>query len=411
MTLASCKNLLIPILPQALLVLTTLLVVLFGHQETWLVIATRILPFSVLVIGFLFGWRFNRSRLVFGVIILFLADRFLFHLPANEATFSGRQDFLENAAAILLSFNLLLFSFFKERGLFSGRGPWRLGFLFLQPALVALFYQDDPAHLAQIFAYPLFPVTLSSLGLGHPALLAMLLAFLVLLFRYIRSQSPIYQGFLNALLLLFLALGVAETVPVQALFVASAALALLLAAVEDAHAMAFKDELTGLPARRALNETFLKLHGNYTVAMLDIDFFKKFNDTYGHDVGDQVLRMVAAKLAKVTGGGRAFRYGGEEFTILFPDKNLDAAALHLEDVRKAVEAAGFHVRGKGRKKKDAKKNRHTGAAPVERVSVTISIGAAQKKKGLLTPAEVMKEADKALYKAKELGRNRVELAS
>ena len=67
--------------------------------------------------------------------------------------------------------------------------------------------------------------------------------------------------------------------------------------------MAYDDELTGLPARRALNEALARLRGTYTVAMVDIDHFKRFNDEHGHDVGDQILRMVGARLAGVGGGG------------------------------------------------------------------------------------------------------------
>ena len=63
----------------------------------------------------------------------------------------------------------------------------------------------------------------------------------------------------------------------------------------------------------------------YVLAMADVDHFKSFNDTHGHDTGDQVLKLVAARLAQVKGGGRAFRYGGEEFTVLFPDRTLDEA--------------------------------------------------------------------------------------
>lgn len=87
------------------------------------------------------------------------------------------------------------------------------------------------------------------------------------------------------------------------------------AASHEAYQMAFRDELTGLPGRRALNERMQRLGRNYVIAMTDVDHFKKFNDTHGHDVGDQVLRLVASRLSKVTGGGRAHRYGGEEFAL------------------------------------------------------------------------------------------------
>src|SRR5439155_477780 len=83
---------------------------------------------------------------------------------------------------------------------------------------------------------------------------------------------------------------------------ATGALILIVAVVEASYHMAYQDSLTGLPARRALNEALLRLGGHYTVAMLDVDHFKRINDHHGHDVGDQVLKMIAAKLAQLTGG-------------------------------------------------------------------------------------------------------------
>jgi diguanylate cyclase (GGDEF)-like protein len=72
------------------------------------------------------------------------------------------------------------------------------------------------------------------------------------------------------------------------------------------------DELTGLQGRRSLNETLYNLGRKYAIAMIDVDHFKKFNDTYGHKTGDQVLKMIAYKLERISGGAKTFRYGGEE---------------------------------------------------------------------------------------------------
>src|SRR5690606_25573480 len=120
------------------------------------------------------------------------------------------------------------------------------------------------------------------------------------------------------------------------LLIAGAALILCVAILLDSYHMAYRDELTGIPARRALNQLLLSLGSRYTIAMLDVDHFKKFNDTHGHDVGDQVLKMVAHKIADVKGGGKGFRYGGEEFTIVFPGKTIQQAEEHLEAVREAI---------------------------------------------------------------------------
>ena len=99
---------------------------------------------------------------------------------------------------------------------------------------------------------------------------------------------------------------------------AAALTSLCISLAHEGFHMAFRDELTGLPGRRALNEKLQRMGRIYTLAMADVDHFKVFNDTHGHDVGDQVLRMVAAQLRRVSGGGHAYRYGGEEFTLVFP---------------------------------------------------------------------------------------------
>ena len=186
----------------------------------------------------------------------------------------------------------------------------------------------------------------------------------------------------------------------------AAGLIVILTLLESVYAMAFRDELTGLPGRRALNSACLGLSGKYAVAMVDIDFFKKFNDRYGHDVGDQVLCMVAARLARVEGGGQAFRYGGEEFTILFAGKSKKEVLPHLEKLRQSVSDADFRLRAKDRPRRKPKKKK-VQKWQSQTVSVTISIGVADSVMGG-TASNSIKAADKALYRAKKKGRNRVE---
>jgi PleD family two-component response regulator len=144
--------------------------------------------------------------------------------------------------------------------------------------------------------------------------------------------------------------------------------------------------------------------------MVDVDHFKRFNDTHGHDVGDQVLRLVATRLAQIDGGGKAFRYGGEEFAVLFPDRRLDEALLHLESMRESIERYRMAVRGVDRPKDPEAGSRMRAAAdgPADRaLSVTISIGVAQRDPMLTSPGQVLRAADAALYRAKRAGRNRV----
>lgn len=187
--------------------------------------------------------------------------------------------------------------------------------------------------------------------------------------------------------------------------VIAAGLVIVISMLQDSWRLAYRDELTGLPSRRALFETFLSLGGRYSVAMLDVDHFKKFNDTHGHDVGDDVLRMVASRIARVSGGGRAFRYGGEEFTIVFPSRPRAEAAIALEGVRAAIEGYEMVVRDRREEDHSGERGKGKGASQ-QTVSVTISIGLAERERGE-SPEQVIKRADEALYEAKKAGRNRV----
>jgi diguanylate cyclase (GGDEF)-like protein len=176
--------------------------------------------------------------------------------------------------------------------------------------------------------------------------------------------------------------------------------------------MAFYDELTSIPSRRALNQDLMKLGMKYSVAMLDIDFFKKFNDTYGHETGDEVLRFIAAIINDVKGGGKAYRYGGEEFTILFPGKNVKEVLSSLEDLRETIAKRGFVVRKKRRIKSNTRNKAYSNTSRrisnsnnTKKIYIHVSIGIAQKDDTNKTPAMVLKAADTALYRAKKKGRN------
>jgi len=131
----------------------------------------------------------------------------------------------------------------------------------------------------------------------------------------------------------------------NALIIASA-IFLSIAILRDSYKMAYRDELTGLPQRRALNEQLLTLGQKFSIAMLDIDHFKKFNDKYGHDVGDQVLQMVARRLNKIRGSGKVYRYSGEEFAIVFAGEHLHDASYFLEEVRKSIQDYEMVIRQK-----------------------------------------------------------------
>ena len=396
--------------PGGLVVFTAAVIIYLGVLDKSLSALVHIYPYLVAVAGILLGWRFNRSRLIFAILVLALADRglLLFSSAANNvgAASAALGQTVYNAIGFLLPLNLVFVSQVKERGILTLHGIVRLSLILLQVLTVFLICRYQEWGLAAFLDYSLpEDHLLSWLPLSLPSLLSFAVAFFFLTLGFIRHESAIENGFFWALLSVFLAFAVGKVGPVSTIYLATAGLVLVVSVIETSHSMAFRDELTGIPGRRALEEKLLQMSGIFTVAMLDIDFFKKFNDRHGHEVGDQVLRLVASKLNTVSGGGKPFRYGGEEFTIIFPGLNSKAAMAHLEKLRKRVEQTRFLVRGSNRSGKRLEKAKGISGFR-KRAKVTISIGVAERNEKYTSPQQVLMAADKALYRAKKAGRNR-----
>jgi diguanylate cyclase (GGDEF)-like protein len=218
------------------------------------------------------------------------------------------------------------------------------------------------------------------------------------------NRSTLDAGLAGALTALGVACDGVANPGVFQVFIGTAALIVVVTVLQDTYRLAFHDELTGLPSRRALNERLLALGHRYAVAMVDVDHFKRFNDQHGHDLGDQVLKMVAARLAQV-GGGRAYRYGGEEFTLVFAGRSLRDAVPRLEAARREIEQYRLVVRAEDRPARERRAHPRAAARPSVTVSVTVSIGVAERNERNPTPQAVLQAADKALYRAKSKGRN------
>jgi diguanylate cyclase (GGDEF)-like protein len=233
-------------------------------------------------------------------------------------------------------------------------------------------------------------------------LVAFILAMAVMTVLLLRRYKAVESSLLWSVVAAFIALRAAGTSHLDGVYFAAGGLALIVALIETSYAMAYLDELTQLPSRRSLNEALLKLGDTYSIAMLDVDHFKKFNDSYGHESGDQALRLVATRLSHITGGGKAYRYGGEEFAIVFPNKSSEEVFVYLDRMRRVIEQSVFTVRGADRRRKGKSA---IGRGAKKQTYVTVSIGLAATNGDKLAPAEVLRMADQALYKAKAKGRN------
>jgi GGDEF domain-containing protein len=378
---------------------------------------TQVGPYVVLVLAVAISAWFNRSR-----ALVMLASLLAAYTGYSLASELGSQSFAARAVftalAVLVPFNVLLALAFPERGVRQHRN-YRWLLVGLAEILIVIWiasagrtnlsgtaWRDVLDHW--LLRYPPTPLA---------ARLLIAVAFAAALARawprrgpkeLRREPRPLDIGVVAALVAFFIGCEWVRLPGAFGAFMSAAGIIVLAAVLQESHRLAFRDELTNLPSRRALEERLSGLGPTYTIAMVDVDHFKQFNDTHGHPIGDQVLKLVAARLAEIGGGGTSYRYGGEEFCVLFVDRTLDQALPYLEQLRREIEHYEMAVRGGDRPRDGETGTRLRATRPREKtLSVTVSIGAAARDDTLIKPALVIRAADEALYRAKRAGRNRV----
>lgn len=342
-------------------------------------------PFLMAVLGVVLGGWFNRGRVVYAMLVLFFCYWFFIGAPAFLSP-EGVQ-FLQLATLYIIPVNLLLLAFMSERGVFRKRGIARILFLSLQFFALMLFAVRPDVSTALYNVMNIRFITLDGMANTVPQM-AFIIAAITGVVLLARGRSLEF-AFVCTLPAVFTAI-VVEPRYVPFGYLAATGV-VLGGVVQEAWRMAFVDDLTGLPGRRALSHALVELGGQYCIAMLDVDHFKKFNDSHGHDVGDIVLRKVARELDHMGGGGKAFRYGGEEFAILFASRTSVRATETLEILRKKIAATKITL-------PEAKRG----------VGITVSIGLAERAEGESDPWRVLKCADEKLFVAKDAGRNRIQ---
>ena len=362
----------------------------------------------VLGLGLVISIAFRRGRVV--LALLMLATAYLCYtllLQKGLADFQARTVFV--ALSVFLPFNFAALSLIAERGTFNVYGAQRLAAIALEAAFTWWIVLGNKTETTAWAYAPLYDIKLfAESPIPQMGLAIIALSLLIGLTVWYIKRSPLDLGLAAAGLAFGIGMNGIATPNLFPVFIMTAGLMLIVAMLQTTYGMAFRDELTGLPSRRALNESMMKLGRCYTIAMIDVDHFKNFNDNYGHDLGDQVLKIVARKIAKVGGGSKSYRYGGEEFTVLFPGKDIKSAIPHLEELRAAIADYKMALRASDRPTRPNSPNRTRGAfRAAKAVSVTISIGVAERTEKLATPDAVVKAADKALYRAKKMGRNQV----
>jgi diguanylate cyclase (GGDEF)-like protein len=359
--------------------------------------ALILLPWMLSAVALGLAIHFNRSTVFFYTLLIGI----------NLAVFKYKWTTSDINYALVtgwLPVLMLIFSLLPERGILSIRAIPAHSCLLLALGFSMWGHLYHPPWLIEVLTSSWLPPRYFDwTRMPQMVLAGSLISGLGLLLLFTNKPSTHLSAALGIWLLLLVQFQFQQHLPSLTVFSSTALLMCLYAIIQESWRMAYLDELTELPGRRALREKFQTISGLYTVAMLDVDHFKQFNDTYGHDTGDAVLRMIAAKMRKVSGSGLPYRYGGEEFTVLFNGKDVNQAREHLEGLRKAIADSPFVINRMDRRVNPKRSKTRTNKT----VQVTVSIGAADSNKPVNSPWDLMKLADKALYRAKKKGRNQV----
>jgi diguanylate cyclase (GGDEF)-like protein len=387
---------------QKALLFLSLIVIIFLGLFTW--IEPKVSPnllkqinlFSMTppLISFLVGIHFGRSKIVLISLLLLF---FQFSIIMGEELKITIEN-IPYSLTLWIPISFLILGLMGEKGLLGK--PALLRYILTASIGGVAYWTFIKDSIAQTLQTNLFDIPLPFTPTTQIGIILYVIALLFLIFVNFLESKQVEKSLHLALLIAGLPILIQDAN--FALFMGGAGIIFGIALSQDAYKMAYIDTLTGIPSRRAMEEYFDRLSPPYTIGMSDIDHFKSFNDTYGHDVGDEVLRKVAHTLKKVEGGGRVFRYGGEEFAIVFANKEAKECKIYLESLREQIAEQGFIVRSKERA---PKKSNTVG----KKVNLTISIGACDNSWGNSIPA-IVKKADTLLYSAKKAGRNCVKIA-
>lgn len=351
-------------------------------------------PYLIIVFGVFIAIFMNRFIPILLLLFIGLLNFASSYYMPSASTNSLSAIMLIALFSLLLPINIILWTWLKDKGINGSLyNLFLTTILFLQIGLVYYVMDIMPIDFIAFLKmngnveYFSFPV----LGL-----VALMLGWLAVVLKnaYIESINVIDRASVFLLILLAVAINQMAELYIFAWLSGVSALLVVLSIIFDSHKIAYTDQLTGAPSRRAMLEQFLGLGKKYSVAMMDIDHFKKFNDTYGHDVGDKVLVLVANELSKIS-EGKAYRFGGEEFAVVFAKKTVEQVEQSLETVRKNIESIDLSFLKTEKQKTKPK--------------ITVSFGLAEKTKQHSKPEAVLKSADEALYAAKKAGRNRIKI--
>jgi GGDEF domain-containing protein len=378
-------------------------------------------PYVGLILVAVLGWQVNQTRIFWSTLLLLAFYHYLIQHDLFTITEAGRAHTLQ-MVSVAYPLALCVIYLLRESRIWSDLSLARI-LLALSPFMLFICLYSWAQDLYQKLFFWAPPTASQLASLPKLSWIAFALFILVVYYLYDPKIKSFLMALVSTVVLFFFCIQAnllniqanlllpidkrKSLIPCDIITFATMTVILLFALLRMYVQKVYLDTLTAVFNRQALDERLHTLSGNFALAMVDIDHFKKFNDTYGHAEGDNVLRMVAQHLQEHL-GDQVYRYGGEEFCAIFERSAWESATDTMEKVRSTLAKRKFTLRGKRAPAYDSpklpfQKDEHRG----KKVHITISVGVAFAGKKGKTYDEVIKRADHCLYEAKEKGRNRV----
>ena len=325
--------------PGLVFLLLAVLLATFGANASWLPATTGWYSLVVYTTGFVLAWRFRRSRVAAVVLGLFMMDLLL--RPSSSALQPGVGS-IWDASGVLFLFLMPVVVSMKDRGVSSRRGFTQVAIVLGGLASGLLFWAVRPEFLSWTWQ-PFLPWDLPELGLSDAALVVGLFALLLTGGLAVSRGHRLDKGFFWIVIAFLLALrGGSESVE-STMYLTMAGLMLLVNVMEKLYSFSASDDVTGLPTRRALRREVKAAGPAYALAFVGVDHYGDLYDRYGRDTSDRVIKRVAMHLGKTSVTGRVFRYGYEEFALVYTGRGRDDVLGDLEMLRADIEDFRFEL--------------------------------------------------------------------
>ena len=389
--------------PGLLLLLLGVLLATFNADTSWLAATTGLYPPVVYGVGLFLAWRFRRSRVAAVLLGLFMMDVLL--RPSNASMEPGVGS-VWDASGVLLLFLMPVVAAMKDRGVLSRRGLIQVTIILGGLAAGLMVWAVRPEFLSWTWQ-SFLPWDLSGLRLSDAMLIVGLFALLLTGGLAVWRGHRLEKGFFWIAVALLFALGGGPGSVESTVFLTMAALILVVNVLEKSYALSLHDNVTHLPARRAMRREIRRAGFSYALALVSVDHFKTLHDRYGRDASDRVVKKIAKDLRRVGRHARVFRYSGENFALVFPGKGRNEVLGDLEDLRADIEDFRFAMspRASGNGKGEGAKY------PSVWWSLTVTVGMAEceEKSGWWSTkyGAINRAARRALHRGQKAGGNTV----